>query len=284
MPPNLEPIPSLLEPEPKRDSHDSIREVEFLRDKYGPELLVDVGWITELEKFNTNPRPHRLHFYDVLLITRGVGTLGVDGTQHTVEPGRLLFTSPGQVRRFAIDDSRDSLEGICFFFVGEFIEVFFNDPLFLFRMQFFHREDTTASLAIPIASQAWLLERLETMRHELHHLRGDSPHLLRAVLYEVLVTINRWWALEHGTHGDTQAHPTVYQFLLLLQKHLHHEHRVSAYARRLGVSPGHLSALCRKALGRSAGRLIQARLLAEAKRQLLYSPETAANIALSAGV
>ena len=257
----------------------AVREVEFLRDKYGPELLVDAGWIHELDKFNTDTTPHRLHFYDVLLVTGGRGSLSFDGRPQPVEPRRLLFTSPGQVRRF----DAQGVEGICLFFVGEFVEEFFNDPLFLYRLQFFHRSDRDGSFSITREREQWLIERLESMRAELRSLRGDSAHLLRAILYEVLVSLNRWFAETFGTEGDTQANATVYRFLGLLEKSLLFEHRVASYAQRLGVTPGHLTCLTRRALGISAGELIRTRLLAEARRRLLYSDRPACDIAHELG-
>ena len=256
-----------------------IREVDFLRDKYGPELLVDVGWIRELDQFSKDTRPHRLHFYDILLVTEGRGTLAFDGRPEQVAPGRLLFTSPGQVRRFDVD----RLEGVCLFFVGDFIQDFFSDSLFLYRLQFFHLSGREASIDLGRERRSWLLERLLAMRTELTELRGDSAHLLRAILYEVLVTLNRWSAELHGTDGDTLANPKVYHFLELLEHGFRSEHRVSWYASRLGLTPGHLSALTRRSLGRNAGSLITERVATEAKRRLLYSDDPASRIAHDLG-
>ncbi len=256
-----------------------IREVEFLRDKYGPELLVDVGWVRELDKFNKDTRPHRLHFYDILLVTEGRGTLSFDGRPEVVAPGRLLFTSPGQVRSFDVDQ----LEGVCLFFVGDFLQDFFSDPLFLYRLQFFHPSERDASLTLTEERRSWLTERLETMRSELTELQGDSGHLLRAILYEVLVTLNRWSAESQGTEGDTLANPSTYRFLELVERRFRSEHRVAWYARELGLTPGHLSTITRRSLGRTAGTLIRDRLTLEAKRRLLYSDDPAAQIARDLG-
>ena len=54
-------------------------------------------------------------------------------------------------------------------------------------------------------------------------------------------------------------------------------------AKRLGVTPGHLTWLTRRALGLSAGELIRTRLLAEARRRLLYSDRPACDIAHELG-
>lgn len=244
-----------------------IRSIEFSRQKYGPELLVDVGWVRDLDGFILDDEPHRLLFYDVLLVASGEGRLRIDESVEPVAPDTLLFTTPGEVRRL----HAHGLDGPVLFFVGEFIEDFFADPLFLFRLHFFHRHHAKRHLRLAPERAAWLVERLETMRSELQDLRGDSIHLLRAILYEVLITLNRWYASEHGTGADTRASPLVLRFLKLLEEDLRREHLVAHYASRLGISPGHLSHLTRRHLGLSAGVLIGSRLLAEARRLLLYS-------------
>lgn len=257
----------------------SIRSIEFSRRKYGPELLVDVGWVHDLDGFILDDEPHRLLFYDILLVTSGEGRLRIDEGIEPVEPDTLLFTSPGQVRRL----HARGLDGPVLFFVGEFVEDFFADPLFLFRLHFFHRHHAQRHLRLSPARAAWLIERLEKMRSELRNLRGDSVHLLRAILYEVLITLNRWYAAEHGTGADTQASPQVFRFLKLLEMSFRSEHQVAPYAARLGVTPGHLSHLTRSHLGLSAGTLIRSRLLAEARRLLLYSDLTAREVGYKLG-
>lgn len=257
----------------------NIRSIEFNRQKYGPELLVDIGWVHELDGIIVDDEPHRLLFYDVLLVTSGEGQLELDEGVEPVAPGTLLFTTPGQVRCL----HAHGLEGLVLFFVGEFVEDFFADPLFLFRLHFFHLHHDRRHLRLTSARTAWLIERFDKMRSELQNLRGDSIHLLRAILYEVLMTLNRWYAAEHGTGQDTQASPLVFRFLKLLEHDLRREHQVGHYASRLGVSPGHLSHLCRSHLSLSAGALIRSRLLAEARRLLLYSDLTAGEVGYELG-
>lgn len=57
------------------------------------------------------------------------------------------------------------------------------------------------------------------------------------------------------------------------------EQEQADYARQLGTSPGHLNALCRSRFRRSCCDWIRRRLTLEARRLLLYSDLTAAEIA-----
>jgi AraC-like DNA-binding protein len=121
------------------------------------------------------------------------------------------------------------------------------------------------------------------MQREIRALRDDASHALRAVLYELLVLLNRWYAKRHGAARRTPPNATVERFQRLVDRDHAFRHRVADYASELGVSPGHLNALCRGALRRSASRVVRARLTLEAKRLLAHSDLTAAQIAFSLG-
>ncbi|HUP23219.1 MAG TPA: helix-turn-helix transcriptional regulator [Thermoanaerobaculia bacterium] len=256
-----------------------IREVEFERAKYGTELLIDVDWVDRLVDFFSGGGAHRLWFYDVLLVTRGRGSLWIDDREHRVGANRLYFTSPGQVRRW---EAR-GVAGICLFFPGDFVEDFFNDPLFLHRLLFFQRSRDDSGFRLEPRRASWLIERLERMRTELGSLQGDSPHLLRAVLYEVLVTLNRWLeARSEGTAGSS-AHPKVLALLRRLERTPPRLLRVCELAAELDTSPGHLNHLVRRHLGISASEVAHQRVLAEAKRRLLFSDRPACDVGLGLG-
>jgi AraC family transcriptional activator of pobA len=120
------------------------------------------------------------------------------------------------------------------------------------------------------------------MRAELRDLRPDSVHLLRARLYESLVSLSRLYVAAHGATAP-EPHPTTVRYSRAVERDAPLCHRVATYARELGVSPGHLNALCHRHLGRSAKQVIQDRLLAEARRMLLYSDETASRVGYALG-
>jgi AraC-like DNA-binding protein len=121
------------------------------------------------------------------------------------------------------------------------------------------------------------------MTHEIRDLRPDAPHLLRAVLYELLVRLSRWYVGRVGATGRAASPTVVDRFRLLVERDFTSSHRVSTYSARVNLTPGHLNALCRKELGRSASSVIRERVVLEAKRRLLYTPDPAFAIAAELG-
>jgi hypothetical protein len=158
-----------------------VKVVDFAKQKYGSPLLIDVAWIHDMPSFEKSVSPYRLNFYDITLVSQGKGYFWLDNEKYEVMPNTLLFTSPGQVRRWFADD----LDGVCLFFPAEFLLAHFNDSLFLHRLRYFHTETGALSLSLSAKQHEYLIERLSAMREEIQNLRDDSPHLLRAIAYEI---------------------------------------------------------------------------------------------------
>jgi len=78
-------------------------------------------------------------------------------------------------------------------------------------------------------------------------------------------------------------HRVVIDFQQLVAEQALRRHHVQAFARDLAVSPSHLRLLCRRHLGVSAKEVIQERLEVTARRQLLFSDESAGQVAASLG-
>lgn len=118
------------------------------------------------------------------------------------------------------------------------------------------------------------------------HLEG-RPHSL--TFYDILlitrgrgsfvVLLNRWYATRHGAEPPRPPKTTVDRFVALFERDFRRRHRVEDYARELGLTPGHLNALCREHLGCSAGAALRRRITLEARRLLLYSDRPAASVA-----
>ena len=244
--------------------------VAFSRRKYGPELLVDAAMLSRLPAFTASPRPHALGFYDILLVTKGVGSFELDGERLAVTPGSLFFTAPGQIRRWHVE----GLDGACVFFATDVGEAF-ADARFLDQFVCFDPRRPSGGIMLTAAERTQFLRRFRRMSEEFSSPRSDATDLLRARLYEVLVLVNRWYRARHPGAAISSRHPVITRFQSLIDREFRRQHRVQDYARKLGVSPGHLNVLSHRYLGRSASAAIHQRLLIESKRLLSYSDKPA---------
>ncbi|GLR72149.1 AraC family transcriptional regulator [Agaribacter marinus] len=244
-----------------------IKAINFVTNKYQQKLLVDVAWIHEMPSFRKTTEPYTLNFYDVTLITGGTGSFWLDEKHYELKPQQILFTTPGQVRRWYTEN----LEGICLFFPASFFLKEFNDPLLLHRFNYFHTKIGPENLVLDQDQNRALVSKLSTMQHEIAHLRTDSQDVLLAKVYDALLYINRIYTKQFGQVQEKTQYAKISKFRHLLDRQFHRYHKVAEYASMLALTPGHLNVLCNAQLGCSASTLIKIRLFTEAKRQLIHS-------------
>ena len=191
----------------------------------------------------------------------------------------MLFTRPGELRAWDVS----GLDGACLFFTEEFVAEALADARFLDGLAFFRDGRPSAALELMAGERRLFLARFRTMQREIRALGDDASHALRAVLYELLVLLNRWYTKRHGRAPARPPNAVVERFRRLVDRDHAHRHRVAEYASELGVSPGHLNALCRATLRQSASRVVRQRLTLEARRLLAHSNLTAAQVAFRLG-
>ena len=97
-----------------------IKTYHFLPFKYGSELLLDIGRIETLKNYVLNSTLHQLSFYEIIFITEGSGTLALDEHKVSIQPQTIIFTSPGQVRRWEIEQQ---VKGYTLFFEKDFLHL-----------------------------------------------------------------------------------------------------------------------------------------------------------------
>jgi AraC-like DNA-binding protein len=242
-----------------------IKTYHFLPRKYGRELLLDIGRIESLKNFIVDDTPHNISFYEILFIEKGKGSFALDENKMAIGPGIIIFTSPGQIRRWNV---KQAVSGYTLFFEKDFLNLFFADDLFLYRFQFFHQYSSPTNMKMPAKIFQETLNLVRGIEKEFTSLQNDSGHLLRAILYQLLVILNRYYADTYHVQSDIYIHPDYFRFRSLLEKEFISHHRVAAYAQMLKISTNHLNKICRRYSGLSAQQMIHNKLISEIKRQL----------------
>jgi AraC-like DNA-binding protein len=258
-------------------SNGSVRHFEFYREKYDSKILIDIGRIESLKNMIRTPEPHTLGFYDVTFITGGAGMFKLDDYSLPIRERQVIFTSPGQVRQWM---SKEPVTGFTLFFEPHFITTFFTDPLFLYRFPFFNQPINYPGLILDSSLFERSLDMLRQIEIEFKRLQNDSPHLIRAVLYQLMIQLNRSYSIQHSNvPGDTRLNPVVFKFRKAVDLHFKVVKTVDEYAGMLHITPGHLNKICKEHLKKNASSIIKERMLLEAKRMVLYSDKTITEIA-----
>lgn len=104
--------------------------------------------------------------------------------------------------------------------------------------------------------------------------------MLRACLQELFIMLFRIWELSENK--DTVQDPVILGYFEKFQRlirQVNGKQTVKALAAEVGITPVHLNRVCNQMTGKSAGQLLNDRLVDESKKYLTYTSYTVSEIA-----
>ncbi len=128
------------------------------------------------------------------------------------------------------------------------------------------------------------LQYIDLIRQEFVHYNADRNQALASLSKLTLLSLNR--QLQHSrihTSSADKESLLLNRFRALVENHFREHWPVALYARNLYVSTSTLGRLCHEYCGVSPKSVVQQRLLAEAKRRLIYTRQTVEEIAYTLG-
>ncbi|MDR2039828.1 MAG: AraC family transcriptional regulator [Bacteroidales bacterium] len=255
----------------------SIPRYDFYKTKYGEELLIDVVSLNYIKKYVEIHPVHTLSYFDITFIEEGTGCVSIDHKKYAVRPGDVIFSIPGAIR---VWEENHQLNGYALIFEEEFLLSFFNDPLFLQHLAFFSPQKISDKINTGTL-QTRIDYLLRNIIAEINHDTSKDKHLLRALLYEMLILLNREYK-EQNKFADTSERMSnrhVDAFISLVNKYYNRNHDTRYYADKLCITPNYLNEVVKKSIGINAKLYLQNRILSEAKRMLVYTHLTVSEIA-----
>lgn len=241
---------------------------DFHKTKYGSELLIDVVELKHIKSYLSKSSLHTLTYYDITLITEGEGFFRIDGTNHTAKTADILFSSPHQLREW---DTQNIINGYALIFEEEFLLSFFNDPYFIKNISYFKKNRSDNKLRLSADEFERTNVFIQQIKYEIDHYTIKNKHILRALLYQALMQLDRIFTEQNGISSGNNKEIRVDLFFELVDADFHRNHRVQYYAEKLHLTPNYLNELVKKETGISAKQIIGNKLITESKKFLLYS-------------
>lgn len=235
-----------------------IARYDFFKTKYGEELLIDLIRLEDLEKYIRATPIHRLSYYDITVIDGGRGTFSIDGSEYPLRKGTVLFSAPGQIRKW---NTTTTLKGYVVIFESEFLNGFFNDHGFVESLPLFNRPGTVGLKAGDYRHLTTILASIEA------EIGTADRHMLRALLYQVLMFLSR----RFNSNGKLLPNRYVDRFVQLVNDFYKEKRSATFYAGELNITVGHLTSLVREHFGTSTKQFILNRNILEARRLLQYT-------------
>lgn len=226
-------------------------------------------------------KPHRhTYLFQVLCVYNGEIELQLDDSNLSLKGSCAITIPTGIVHGFRF---HPDTEGIVLSLATNYFSIGTEN-----RVESILEDMMSQPRIIRFQENSWLQQHLiryfELIRSELTHPHQGQQFVLYSLVKIALITLRR--QVEHDLLSKSAYEPgnqLISQFRTLLEKNYKHHWKICEYADALHVSVSTLNRVCHEALGTSAKKLIQDRLLIEAKRRLIYTRQTLDQIADSLG-
>jgi len=194
-------------------------------------------------------------------ITRGQGRVIVSCINRGYGPNTAIWVPAGTVMALELPNQ---IQGLV-------LEVPADEPLGL--------PAEPAHLRISnIEAQGNLTSSIERIEREIVAQAPGVERALRAYGLLVSTALERELARQDGALGRRKSHRLVTQFAALLEGSYHQGFGVADFARELGMTPTHLSRICRETAGRPAHALLHERIMHAARLLLIDTKMSAREI------
>ena len=215
--------------------------------------------------------PHRhARLHQVLLVEKGGGSLTLDGKTHVLSKGSLVNVPPEHVHSFRFEKGT---HGWVTTLADELMDQLLVGVGTL---------RSELNQACVLRADPWVTQTVHQIWLEFSAQEKARALVLRGLSGVLLGWIARQLQ-EETSEAKLNESALVQRFKALIEQNYTAHWTVNQYAKALSISPTHLSRLTRSANGISALRMIEARLMREARRNLAYTNLSISTIAYALG-
>lgn len=241
-------------------------------------LPVEIGRLEHMPLAARTPEPHRHAFFELVWFMRGAGEHDVDFRTYPIVPNAVFFLAPGQVQAMRL---RGAVEGFVLLFTADFFGIEPSGQQFLRASPLFFPHLHPPTLIVSDADAAAPMRTLLDLEREYVGALPGRAEMLRAHLQVLLITLAR--LVSPAGDAETRHSSLLREFDALVEAEHGRKTSLSTLAAHLAVTSGHLNAVVRHATGATAGAFVRERIVLEAKRLLLHSDLSVAEIAAQLG-
>jgi AraC family transcriptional activator of pobA len=224
------------------------------------------------------PHAHPDHA-QILLITQGGGSFRVESELWRPEPPSLILVPVGAVHAM---EFRPDTDGFVITVARSYLEAAIPGDKELAAAtsragHYFEEWEVFETYGIPDAFQE--------LEQEFVWSAPGRRTAIRVHLLRILIALTRlqYAARLSGQQTDSRDAELVSLYRELVEHHFRQDLPLASFASKLNVTQSRLNAACRLVTGRTALKLIHDRLMIEAKRNLIYTNKSVAEVAYAVG-
>ena len=235
-----------------------------------------------LTDFNCSPAQQLLRdkgYYKILWNRERTATITVDGYSLVLKKNQVLFCTPLNILEIPLGNGLISIV-----FNREFYCLRDHDHEVSCQGLLFFGSSLPAIITLNKTDIISFESMFQIFEEEFETKDQIQGEMLRVMLKRLLIKSTRL-VVEKSTHSGLSApqREIVRKYYVLVENHFKEKHQVSQYADLLFKSPKTLSNLFKKTGDASPLKIINERILLEAKRLLLFSAKNADEIGYKLG-
>ncbi|MDX6189289.1 helix-turn-helix domain-containing protein [Flavobacterium sp. Fl-318] len=254
-----------------------MKTVKFHKTECGVEVLLNVLHGDMLSERYLERDTYNTDFFEILLFKTAKGSLILNQQKINITDNTIVFISPFQKRQWTLE--REGLDYTVLVFQENFLNDFFSDKFFTYRLLYFYQLNYPLNISIGREEVQKAFDQLMEIKYELVNSKTDSIHIIRSLTYYLLLKFNRMYAGANNLSIDRAENNFAYQFKQLVEIHIRQKQRIDYYADLLNVSRITINSCVKKQFNVTATELLKQRLLFEIKNDLIHSGKTIAEIA-----
>jgi AraC family transcriptional activator of pobA len=258
-----------------------MRTIHFNKTECGVDFLLNVLPHEQIKESYIDTDFYNTDYFEILFFRKAAGTVVLNNQKFDISDHCIVFISAFQKRQWQMNG--DLMEFTSLVFQEDFLNEFFADKLFTYRLLYFYQFEYPLVMTIKAQEMSKACDILTEIKAELLTVRPDSAHIIRSQLYYLLQTLNRMYASQHNLSLDSAGHNRAYEFKKLLEIHIREKQRVNDYTEMLGISRITLNKAVHAVFNVTATQLIKHRLLSEIQSELIFSNKTTSEIAYEFG-
>lgn len=228
----------------------------------------------EMEEPNVD-EVHKHTFYEILWTEEGVSKQTIDYKEYEVLPDSLFFISPHQVHQF---EEWKPLKGGTILFTEDFFLLNHHNKDTLFELSFL--DNFYANPCVQLSKSHFAEIKLTIDLIYSEQKRTDKSQIIaQSLLHVLLAQVQRCIDTKNEKHIPKKYLIIYKHFKNLLDTFFAENKSASFYADQLHITPHHLNLISKEVTGKTAGEVIRARSILEAKRLLTFTDKTISEIA-----
>jgi AraC-like DNA-binding protein len=225
-------------------------------------------------------REHAHDFYSVILFTKGNGSIKISNDPYTVQPHTICLVAPNQLHSF---EGLEDVEGIIFFFCQDFYVEEFSFIRLLNTFSYtsqFDRNNSYSCITLSDTEFSSVTSTINSIQQEYESYTpsNNSAVIIRSHLNIMLLKLSAMYEARSGK-SKTNDSILIHSLSHMVDSYFIKEQQLGFYTSSFNISESQLNDICNKHFNCGLKKILQNRLMQEARKLLLSTDLSISEIA-----